>query len=700
MTTKIKKLAAGLLLLALMTVALPGQLLVSFAATGKITFSDPSVTVGNQVSVSMKIASTSGEGLGASDIMLEYDSSMLEFVSGTSANGGAGSVRVLGTMESEGQTSFSFTLKFKALKAGSTTIKVKSQEVYDSNSQAVSISHVGSSAVKVNAPATYSKEASLSSLEISPGTLSPAFSPEVTSYTATVSGDVSKVTVSAPAKDSKARVVVSGNDNLQVGENSIVCKVTAEDGETVKNYTITVTKTEGTESESGETGSVPVDANAQGSGMNVKIGEEDLQVAQSFDAAALPDGFTSADYEYNGTTVQSGYNEAEGLRVLYLTNESGDGDFYLYFEEDGSFAPYVIVRMAEKSIVVLPADSRPEDIKIPEGFKPCTIDVGTHSVHGWIWDTNDNSTPEYCVVYAMNSDGERGLYRYDQKEMTLQRYFQDPDAESAKEKLKEIADDFNELLDDYKVRGWIIAGLFAVCIILVIVLIVLLLTRKPGGPKDRGHREPDPDLYNYARPSRNGQGSRRTGDKSGDYEDEDDFMEERDYEDSRYDRYGTKRGGRRDEFSYDDDQIEDLDEEFDELEMQEEAPTYRNGDQGEIPGAPVRSSAAGRSQMSKRAPADGRTPSSERKAVKPQDQPVRRASASGRTPDAERTPVSGGSRTSADRAVRNQASRTPKSVADVEKDIAATLAKEADRAVTAKKSGDEDDDFEFIDLDL
>ena len=37
MSTKIKKLAAGLLVLAMMAVFLPGQMLTAFAATGKIT---------------------------------------------------------------------------------------------------------------------------------------------------------------------------------------------------------------------------------------------------------------------------------------------------------------------------------------------------------------------------------------------------------------------------------------------------------------------------------------------------------------------------------------------------------------------------------------------------------------------------------------------------------------------------------------
>ena len=164
MNRKLKRISALFLTLAMLLLALPGQLLTVYAASGKITFSDPSASVGNQVSVNMKIALSDGTGLGNSDVMLEYDASALEFVSGTNANGGAGSVRVVGSMESANQTTFSFTLKFKALKAGTTSITVKSQEVYDADSRPVSIEHVGNSSIKVNASESASKDAGLSSL--------------------------------------------------------------------------------------------------------------------------------------------------------------------------------------------------------------------------------------------------------------------------------------------------------------------------------------------------------------------------------------------------------------------------------------------------------------------------------------------------------------------------------------------------------
>lgn len=474
MNRRLKRFAAMFMVLFLFIAAVPVQMMTVHAATGKITFSDPSVTVGEQVSVKLKIASSDGTALGASDVRLQYDSSALQFVSGTSANGGAGSIRVLGAMESENQTTFTFTLKFKALKAGTTNIKVTSQEVYDANSQVVTIDHVGSSAVKVTAPVTYSKDATLSALTISPGELTPAFSADVTEYTAVVGADVEKLTVSAPASHEKANVSVSGNEGLQMGDNTITCKVTAEDGETTKTYTILVTKTEELPTESAGETSAPITSG--GSATNVEEGN--WQVAASFDASLLPEGFSVTEFTYDGQAVQAA-KDASGNILLYMTNDSGQGDFFLFDATANILAPYVTVRMAERQIIVLPPEQIPDEVVLPEGFAECTIDIGNHTVHGWIWNSRTQEVPEYCVVYGQNENGERNFYRYDQKEMTMQRYFQDPDAADLRTKYTEIAETYTELLAEYKTRGWIIAVLAGVSVLLAVLLVVALVVRKP-----------------------------------------------------------------------------------------------------------------------------------------------------------------------------------------------------------------------------
>lgn len=511
---RFKNIILGILVAGMLTVAAPVGGISAYASSAKISFSDPSATVGQEFSVNVKISSQDGN-LGASDVVLSYDPSVIEFVSGNNASGGAGSVRLVGTMDSNSTKAFSYTLKFKAVQAGNTSISVGSYEVYDSDAQAVTVSKTGTASVKVKAPATSSAEAALSSLKISPGTLSPAFSPNVTSYTAQVGASVDKLAVSASAKDSKAKVLVSGDSGLKVGANTVVCKVTAEDGQTTKSYTITVNKLDTvdvpSEAETGaETeavGTTPVVKN----GLDVEIDGVSYTVATEFDASLLPEGYTQSTCTYGGSEVQCG--NGNDLTLLYLQGADGNGAFYIYIPESGVLSPYVTIDVTAKSILVLPPD---ESVQIPDGFMETTIQLnGTYKVQGWVWKSDEQQ--KYCVVYGMNESGEKSLYRYDIAEKTFQRYFEDPSLATKYDdaQVEEIVDKYNALCRDYNIRFVMLAVLGVACVILFFIVINLLLKRKEwreeaqaAGGRQRSKRRPSSP---NARPAADARVKRGTG---------------------------------------------------------------------------------------------------------------------------------------------------------------------------------------------
>ena len=318
MRKEIKRYFASMALTAAMTAALSFP---AFAA--RIAFSDPSGNVGDEITVNMKITGSDGETINSSDVMLSYDSSSLEFVSGTGATGGAGSLRVVGNADTTSATELSFALKFKALKAGNSQITVSTQEVYDKDGQTVNIDREGSSAVTIAGAAGASSEAGLSDLQISPGSLSPSFSADVTEYTATVGSDTDKITVSAASADAQASVSVTGNENLQLGDNEVVCTVTAADGQTAKTYTIHVTKVEGAVS----------DDQTQTEGVQLKTPERLITVLPASEGLDIPEGFTSCEVSIDGHDVQGwiwGEDQNPSYCVFYAMNENGEKDFYRY----------------------------------------------------------------------------------------------------------------------------------------------------------------------------------------------------------------------------------------------------------------------------------------------------------------------------------------------------------------------------------
>ncbi len=472
MNKRIRMIAAGLFTACALSLAAPGGRLCAYAASAKIAFSDPSATVGQEFQVNVKITSTDGN-LGASDLMLSYDPATIEFVGGNNASGGAGSVRLVGTMDSSTTKEFSYTLKFKAIQAGDTSISVGNYEIYDVDAQAVTVAKVGSSAVKVKAPATYSSEAGLSSLKISPGQLSPAFSPDVTSYTVQVGADVDKLAVSATAKDGKAKVRVNGDSGLKTGSNSVTCKVTAEDGQTTKTYTITVNKLESAEVPSEAASEAETGAAVLGT-QTVELDGVTYTVASSFDPAALPQGYTQSSCIYGESEIMCG--TGNDLTLIYLQSSEGTGNFFIYVPESGALSPYVTIDVTAKSVLVLPPD---ESVAVPEGFVSTMIQLnGNYKVQGWVWQSDEEQ--KYCVVYGMNENGEKGLYRYDIGEKTFQRYFEDPALESHYDdaQVEELVNTYNELCKAYNIRMMIIIALGVACLLLLFLVVNLLIRKK------------------------------------------------------------------------------------------------------------------------------------------------------------------------------------------------------------------------------
>ena len=95
------------------------------------------------------------------------------------------------------------------------------------------------------AQTTLSADNSLEVLSLSAGTLSPDFTGKTVQYTATVPNDVTSVTVTATPVNEFATVQsITGNDNLQVGTNTIKVVVKAQNG-ALAQYTITLTREDG-----------------------------------------------------------------------------------------------------------------------------------------------------------------------------------------------------------------------------------------------------------------------------------------------------------------------------------------------------------------------------------------------------------------------------------------------------------------------
>ncbi len=399
----ISRLSAVLLLSAIMAFE-------SFAASARISFSDPSTQVGQEVTVTMKFSSTDGQLLGDTKVTLNYDTSMLEYVGGS--DNVSGDIGILQVRGGSGTAEVASELRFKALRSGTAAITVSDWEGYDNNGQVLAEVKTGSSAITIQGLPTSSDDASLQSLQISPGTLDPSFSPETDTYRTTVGLDTESLAISAIPNNEKAAVALEGDTGLQPGENTVLCKVTAEDGSTVKNYTILVNKVEGGENSG---------------------------------AAAVPEEVPEVLAELNSL--------AKKVQIIGL----------------------------------------PTDMEIPGNLKESEITIGDAKVIGWVPDGDDD--PAYCVFYGMNENGDKDFYRFDRKDKTLQRYFDD--GEKINPEVLEAAEKYNELVDDYNKMKWLSLGVGGALVLLSLILLILLIVARrsqAGSPQRRGQSAKGPWL--------------------------------------------------------------------------------------------------------------------------------------------------------------------------------------------------------------
>lgn len=281
------------------------------------------------------------------------------------------------------------------------------------------------SGAEENGGALQSSNANLKSLSVTPGTISPEFSPEVTNYTVNVPEDVDTVSVACSVEETTSKVIEAGGfKKLQPGSNTAFVTVQAADGsKQTYHFTInrgTASGTEGgteegtqpdsqtplepeTDSRTGADGTSADGAGADGTVTTdgavttsagadavggtvagawtpasidpvtnrIPIGGESIyasfQINLTYPQELLPEGFAPETYNYKGIDVQSAYFAAGNIRMLYLT--TGDGtssEFRIYYEDTDSFMDFLQLKGTDGKFI-MPVRYEAQ-IKIPDNY--------------------------------------------------------------------------------------------------------------------------------------------------------------------------------------------------------------------------------------------------------------------------------------------------------------------------------------------
>lgn len=421
------------------------------AAAAYISLNPNTTTLNPGQTVSVTVTYNAGQPVYSVDGSLSYNSAVLQYVSGGSSNTG-NAVKIVESPS--GDTSVSYTITFKAISVGSSSLGFSMYGVNESLQKTEAASSGVSVSVVTPAP---SSNASLSSLKVSGATLSPAFRAGTTKYTARVKHKTEKVTISGNAADG-GTCEGFGTFNVNVGDNVRYITVTAADGATKKTYTVNIIRNAEGEDEEDILES-----------LTVLIGDAEYTVVREAPEAA-PAGFEISTATFNNREVSVLKSPDEKIVIYTLSNnETKATDYYTYDEESNQFTLLKYAVLNGK-MFVFPEN---EEIGVAEGYKKTELQLGNSAIEAYT--PTDKKLSDFYIVYSY-VEGTYGYYSYDALEGTIQRApaFKLVEEKPVEEE-KEVVSSFKDIFKlGGKAKAIIIVLLVVVvCIIALIVLIII-----------------------------------------------------------------------------------------------------------------------------------------------------------------------------------------------------------------------------------
>ncbi len=193
--------------------------------------------------------------------------------------------------------------------------------------------------------------------------------------------------------------------------------------------------------------------------------------SEEFAEKDIPEGFEKTMIQFAGKDCSVVFSDEYGMYLAYLLNGEGKGSFFIYTQEDAMFSPYVEISISETVDIMLLSNT--EGITLPEPYTATTILV--NGVDFPAWQNAEKS--ELCIIYAVNTNGQKSLYQLDSAEGTYQK-FEAPEIQQEEEKKDSLLGTFGESMVENLDKYILIAGIsFILFLIIIIVLSVKLFNR-------------------------------------------------------------------------------------------------------------------------------------------------------------------------------------------------------------------------------
>lgn len=261
-------------------------------------------------------------------------------------------------------------------------------------------------------------------------------------------------------------VLKAGTTKLTIKEATVKSVSGAVLDYTKGSSTITIAEGEGT------TVTDPVvDTPSDATGATVDVDGKTYTISNTIPTNEIPEGYVASTLDYDLVTYNVVYSEGFGLYLAYMVDSDNVGSFFMYVEEDATFAPYEEISISDDVRIALLSDV--SEIELPSEY----VSQDVMSSKGYefpAWKNEENA--DFIVLYAINNNGEKSLYQLDNAEGTYQR-FNAP--EVVHEELNNtFIGKLSDLLEnhlDYVILGTGIG--FILFVIIIVILSVKLYNR-------------------------------------------------------------------------------------------------------------------------------------------------------------------------------------------------------------------------------
>ena len=356
------------------------------AATGTVTMTSnkSQVVVGNSVTFTVTVSSS--QPIGVFQYNLSYDSSMLNLTSGDPS----GAPVFTGK-----EKSVKYTFTFKAKKSGTATVKFNVSGGYTFEQEKLTLASKSKSVkiiTQAELEASYSSNNNLSKLGVEGYNLSPSFSSGTTSYTVNLPANTESIKITGTKADSKASVEGLGTKTVEDGSNTFKIVVTAENGST-KTYTINAVVEE-------------LDP------VTVTINNKTYTVIRKAKLLEKPStDFIESTTKINDNDVPTLLNEKANITLVGLKDEEGNTELYIYNKEENTYTKYNQYTFTSLTLFII-------DKEVENSNNKEEITINDEKIN--VYTLKNDS---FYYFYAINLEtGEENLYRYDDKEKTVQKY--------------------------------------------------------------------------------------------------------------------------------------------------------------------------------------------------------------------------------------------------------------------------------------